>query len=36
VEAFAILLRRNTHLALKRAAHGFSAAEAAFFGDEFN
>ena len=36
MEAFAILLRRNAHLALECAAHGFSAAESAFFGDEFD
>jgi hypothetical protein len=36
MESFAVLLRRNAHQALERAAHGFSAAEAAFFGDEFD
>ena len=36
VEAFAVLLRRNTHQTLECIAHGFCAAEAAFFGDEFN
>jgi hypothetical protein len=35
MEAFAILLRRNTHQSLERAAHGFGAAEAAFFRDQF-
>ena len=36
MESFAVLLRRNMHQALERAAHGFSAAEAAFFCDEFD
>lgn len=36
MEAFAVLLRRNTQQALERAAHGLRAAEAAFFGDEFD
>lgn len=36
VETFAVLLRRNTQQALECAAHRFRAAEAAFFGDEFN
>jgi hypothetical protein len=33
METFAVLLRRNTHQALEHDAHGFGAAEAAFFGD---
>ena len=36
METFSVLLRRNMHQALERAAHGFGAAEAAFFGDEFD
>ena len=36
MEAFAVFLRRNTQQTLERAAHGFRAAEAAFFGDELN
>jgi hypothetical protein len=36
METFAVLLRRNMHQALERAAHGFGGAEAAFFGDEFD
>jgi hypothetical protein len=36
VEAFTVLLGRNPQQTLERTAHGFRAAEAAFFGDEFN
>jgi hypothetical protein len=35
-EAFAVFLRRNAQQTLEHAAHGLRAAEAAFFGDEFN
>src|SRR5262245_30427047 len=36
MEALAVFLWRNAHQALERASHGFGAAEAAFFGDEFD